>query len=330
MTAPETADPRRCELENRAFKVLGEPLFVRGQAGGDVMMRVHLGDTQALVPLATIQREAGIAEDSADGRMIVQIRRSLAFVQFLHLGDDLPPEVLTGEASWTAGEAFCQLALAKLQYGLVRNFGSSEEDLSQVDGQTLIACVNDPAFKAQVSNAFRRSAEMLGLPDGDAVLDLMAQLAHELSFVEALRAQMLQGVEALAARLGRLKFRGRGDSQRQEMLAQTRRMIDRAIPKMRERFTDIDAQTGEVVAVLRQAAAQTVFIRNRRDELYMAYQGWKDLLAKWNACTARSLDECWTLTEETYRFLAPRFMAYQEWKKVTEQRSMVRPRESVW
>lgn len=330
MTASETVEPRRCELENRAFRVLGEPLFIRSRDGADVMMRVQLGDTQALVPLATIQREAGIADDTADGRMIVQITRSLAFVQFLHLGDELPPEVLTGEASWTAGEAFCELALAKLQYGLVRNLASSGEDLAQVDGQTLIACVNDPAFKPRVSSAFRKSAGILGLPDGDAVLDLMARLAHELSFVEALRVQMLQGIEALAMRLERLKFRGRGDSQRQEMLTQTRRMIDRAVPRMRERFADIDAQTGEVVAVLRQATAQTAFIRSRRDELYMAYQGWKDLLAKWTACPARCLDECWTLVEETYRFLAPRFMAYHEWKKVTEQRSMVRPRESVW
>ncbi len=330
MTVLEPAEPRRCELESRAFKALGEPLFVRSQNGTDVMMRVQLGDTQALVPLAMIQREADIANDTADGRMIVLITRSLAFVQFLHLGDDLPPEVLTGEASWTPGKEFCELALAKLQYGLVRNLASSEDDLVNIDGQTLIACVNDPAFKPRVSSAFREGARILGLADGDAVLDLVAQLAHELSFVEALRVQMLQRIEALAVRLGQLRFRGRGDSQRQEMLTQTRRMIDRAIPRMRERFADIDAQTGEVVAVLRQAAAQTAFIRSRRDELYMAYRGWKDLLEKWKACLARSLDECWMLIEETYRFLTPRFMAYHEWKRVTEQRPMVRPRENVW
>ena len=329
MTVPEPAEPRRCALENRAFKVLGEPLFVRSQDGADVMMRVHLGDTQALVPLTTIQREAGIVDDSADGRMIVLIRRSLDFLQFLHLGDDLPPEVLNGEASWTAGEEFCELALAKLQYGLVRNLASLEDDLANVDGQTLVACVNDPAFKPRVSSACRKGAEILGLPDGEAVLDLMARLAHEMSFVEALRAQMLQALEAVASRLGQLRFRGRGDSQRQEMLRQTRRMIDRAIARMRERFADLDAQTGEVVAVLRQATAQTAFIRDRRDELYMTYRGWKDLLAKWNACPARCLDECWMLIEETYRFLTPRFLAYHEWKKVTE-RPMVRPQENVW
>ncbi len=330
MTIPKPAEPRCCELENRAFKALGDPLFVRSQDGAEVMMRVQLGDTQALVPLAMIQREAGIADDTADGRMIALIARSLAFVQFLHLGDDLPPEVLTGEASWTPAREFCELALAKLQYGLVRNLASSDGDLANVDGQTLIACVNDPAFKPQVSSAFREGARILGLADGDAVLDLVAQLAHELSFVEALRAQMLQRIEALAARFGQLRLRGRGDTQRQEMLTQTRRMIDRAIPAMRERFADIDAQTGEVVAVLRQAAAQTAFIRSRRDELYMAYRGWKDLLEKWKACPARSLDECWVLIEETYRFLTPRFMAYHEWKRTTEQRPMVRPPENVW
>lgn len=330
MTVPEPTERRRCELEHRAFRVLGEPLFIRSQNGTDVMMRVQLGDTQALVPLSTIQREAGIADDSADGRMIVLITQSLAFVQFLHLGDDLPPEILTGEASWTAGKEFCELAMAKLQFGLVQNLATSEDDLARVDGQTLIACVNDPAFKSRVSSAYRESAETLGLVNGEAVLELMAEFAHELSFIEALRVQMLQRLEALARRLGQLKFRGCGDSQRQGMLTQTRRMIDSAIPKVQERFADIDAQTGEVVAVLRQAKAQTAFIRSRRDELYMAYRGWKDLLMKWNKNSARSLDDCWTLIEETHRFLAPRFMAYHEWKKVTEQRPMVRPRETVW
>lgn len=330
MTALETAEPQRCELENRAFKVLGEPLFLRKQDGAEVMMRVQLGETQALVPLATIKQEAGIADDTADGRMIVLIMKSLAFVQFLHLGDDLPAEVLSGEASWTVGEEFCELALAKLEYGLVRHLELSEDGLDDVDGQTLVACVNDPAFRPRVSDAIRKSAEVLGLPDENTLFDLVAQLAIEMSFIEALRAQMLQEIEALAFRLGELKFRMLGDSQRQGMLSQTRRMIDCAIAKISERFADFDAQTGEVVAVLRQVTAQTAFIRSRRDELYMTYRGWKDLLAKWSACKARSLDQCWTLTEETYRFLAPRFMAFHEWKKVTEQRSMVRPRETVW
>ena len=103
-----------------------------------------------------------------------------------------------------------------------------------------------------------------------------------------------------------------------------------AIGRMHERFADIDAQTSEVVAVLRQAAAHTAFIRGRRDELYMAYREWKDLLAKWSTCPVRSFAECWALIDETYRFLPPRFMAYQGWKRTTEQRPMVRPRENVW
>ena len=59
-----------------------------------------LGERQAAVPLRALQNEFGIADDSADGRMLGLIAGALDFVPLLRPGDALPAEVRTGEASW--------------------------------------------------------------------------------------------------------------------------------------------------------------------------------------------------------------------------------------
>ena len=63
-------------------------------------MVVLLGEREAALPLRALQREFDIADESEDGRMLALIAASLDFVTSLRLGDALPAEVLSGEASW--------------------------------------------------------------------------------------------------------------------------------------------------------------------------------------------------------------------------------------
>jgi hypothetical protein len=62
---------------HRAFAMFGDPLFRRAESDGAPVMVVHLGETEAAVPLGAMKREFGIEEASDDGRMlelIVQAR----------------------------------------------------------------------------------------------------------------------------------------------------------------------------------------------------------------------------------------------------------------
>ena len=63
-------------------------------------MVVKLGERDAAIPLRSLQREFGIPDDSDDGRMLGLIAQSLDFVTGVQIGDALPTEVLTGQASW--------------------------------------------------------------------------------------------------------------------------------------------------------------------------------------------------------------------------------------
>ena len=76
------------------------PLFRRRDGDDTPVVVVRLGEREAAMPLRSLQREFGIADDSADGRMFGLIAEALDFVPALRLGDPIPEEVLSGAASW--------------------------------------------------------------------------------------------------------------------------------------------------------------------------------------------------------------------------------------
>jgi hypothetical protein len=53
--------------------------------------------------------------------------------------------------------------------------------------------------------------------------------------------------------------------------------------EIRRRFEDLDAQTGEVMSVLRHADSQRAFIRSNRDWLYRSLRAWEPILREWDA-----------------------------------------------
>ena len=87
-------------------------------------MVVLLGDREAALPLRALQREFDIPDESEDGRMLALIAASLDFVTSLRLGDALPAEVLSGDASWEPSSQHLRLALRGCSCSLRRGCGS--------------------------------------------------------------------------------------------------------------------------------------------------------------------------------------------------------------
>ena len=75
-------------------------------------MRLHL-------PLAAIRREYTIADDSPDGLVLDLVDSALDYVSRIALGDSLPSEVLTGEASWKPDPNHVRRAAARLRLNLM-------------------------------------------------------------------------------------------------------------------------------------------------------------------------------------------------------------------
>ncbi len=312
-TAP-SPQAEHCTLSHRVFAMFGQPLFRRAETDGMPVMVVELGEKQAAIPLRALQREFAIADESDDGRMLALVAQSLDFVTGLRIGDPLPAEVLSGQASWEPDEIHLQIANARLQFQLVAwlNSGTGADAL-QLDAESLLQVADDPARRQMVQTAFAKAAQALGLPDKQAVIDLAEELAQELAYIEALRDRLLRRVKAMADKLNHMAQGYRGDGTHLETLTQVRRLTGRALKQIAHRFDELDAQTGEVMAALRNAESQRTFIRSNRDWLYRSQRAWQALLQEWDTA-GLSFDEgiCALLTR-SYQFLAPRFMPVTEW-----------------
>ncbi|HET6184815.1 MAG TPA: hypothetical protein VFA03_14630 [Acetobacteraceae bacterium] len=299
------------------FRALGDPMFRRAEADGVPVMVVVLGDRQAALPLRAVQREFGIADDSPDGRMLTLIAQALDFVTALRPGDTLPNEVLTGEASWSPDPSHVAIVAARLRLQLVDWLTSgAESERARLDPETLLQIEDDPHLRAQVQTALARAAEELHLANAEAVLEKLEALARELGYIEALRERLLVRVRRMAERVERLARGWRGDAHHNETLTQVRRLAATAVAQTQARFDELDAQTGEVMAALRNAESQRAFIRTNRDWLYRSLRAWEPLLNQWDEAPAAIDQDTIRLIQRTYQFLAPRYMPVQEWLSV--------------
>jgi hypothetical protein len=334
MDPPKLAPQDHCRLQHRLFNRFGDPLFRRAETDGTPVMVVMLGEREAALPLRALQREFDITDESEDGRMLALIAASLDFVTSLRLGDALPPEVLSGEASWEPSPQHLRLANARLRLQLAAwlRLGTGEYH-SAIDAQALMAAADEPAMLQAIEQACRRAAEELKLAGPEVVSPMLASLGQELAYVEALRERLLQPVQGMSAKLGRMAQGWRGDSTQLEKLTQVRRLNLVALRRIGGRFEELDAQTGEVLAALRNLDSQRTFIRSNRDWLYRTLRAWQPLLQEWAGVGLTFDDHVRTALENAYRFLAPRFMPVTEWiiasgpgaalKKKPEQRGMV-------
>ena len=331
-SASESPPSDHCVLVHRLFATFDTPLFRRAETDGTPVMVVLLGDREAAIPLRSLQREFGISDDSDDGRMLGLIAQSLDFVAGLHIGDPLPAEVLSGEASWEPDELHLQIANARLQWQLVAwlNSGTGTET-ELFDADSLLQVADDPARRQQVQLAFTKAAEALGLPDREAVVHQVEELAQELAYIEALRDRLLRRVKVMVEKLNRMALAYRGDGSHLETLTQVRRLSAVAVKQISHRFEELDAQTGEVMSALRNADSQRAFIRANRDWLYRTQRAWQSLLVEWDAAGSSFDEGMMLLLNRTYQFLAPRFMAVTEWVAVLRPgKKQKKERQMVW
>jgi hypothetical protein len=321
---PDTPD--RCVLQHRVFSTFGEVTFRRAEADETPVMVLSLGERQATVPLRALQRELGIADDSPDGRMLWLIAQSLDFVVGLQIGDPLPSEVVDGRASWTAGAAHRALASSRLRLQLAAWLRPEAAGGSLADADAIRRLDDDPAMRQHVQAALAQAARDLGLPGPADILGVLAQLAEELAYIEALREGLLLRVRAVVARIERMCRVGRVNEKRQEMLTQVRRLSSAALGQIAARFDDVDAQSGHVLAALGDVESQRVFIRSNRDWLFRVSRGWAPILAAWDEQADLPDIMPWKLMEQTYRFLAPRYMPVQEWQAFVAHRQRSKTR----
>jgi hypothetical protein len=227
---------------------------------------VMLGDMEASTDIKALRNEFGIEPDSDDGKLLNVVLQGLKYVPDIRPGDSIPSELLDGSASWTVSSKHRDIARNRLQVQLL-SWVSGKEILI-TDPQELESFLGQIENKAMVKEAFTKAAEAMGKPDDtDAVLAQFELLARELCYIEALRDRFV-AIRDLVKKLDVLKHDyGRdanGDIQRITTL------MNRAVAFYDKQFSDVDAQTGEIVGALKSISRQVKFIRKVRDDLHFA------------------------------------------------------------
>ena len=272
--------PERCVLESHVFTTFGEIRFRRSETDGKAMMAVTLGEREAHLPLSALRREFGIEEDSPDGRMLDLIGSALEYVPSLAPGDRLPTEVLTGEASWRPSPKHIRLAATRIRLNLVAWLSpNSRWANAERDEITLLRLADDQGLKDEVMEIAMPAAQKLDLRDATNVLRMLEDMSHELAYIEALRQRLLGRVEGLCRRMAQVLAARRRMTNASDTLAQVHRLAMLALKQLRDRFDDVDAQTGEFSSMMRNVDNQRAYIRTNRDWLYRTQRSWEPFAA---------------------------------------------------
>ena len=302
----------RVLFDHAFFTKLEDAYFQKSEQGGEVVLTIRFAKNHVSLPFKGIKREFKIADDSADAQMLEQVTKALKYVKGLRIGDPLPKEILTREASWELSERHLKIAYQRVSVQLVNWITGDQQVIT--DPEELLQLADDPQIKKTVNRAFGEAAEKLGLgrDHKEEVINHVETLAHELAYIEALRDRFrhVEKMENKIQDLRRLYGRERSVL---EVADQVARLGLRAVDEFKAAFLEVDAQTGEILSVLRNLESQIAYIRDKRDDIHAKLMAWDELLEEWDKVEIKMSPDKPELLRRTYQFLAPRFMAVKDW-----------------
>lgn len=302
-------------FEHKVFSLDG-CYFTADSDGGKPKFLMPLGDDMAAIAIVALRQEFGIAEDSNDGQLLDIVAKSLKYVQEIRPNDSVPQELLDGSASWSVEERHRTAAHARIKIQLATLLTGREDQV--IESDQIEQLVDDPEIKRRVQEAFRLVAEKLGLPPEkkQEVINKIQQIGHELSFIEGLR-ERFTSITDIPPKIERLsKFYGNQTATWEE-LDRVRVLLREAIEDIETVFDMVDAQTCEILTVLRSFDLHIEHIREARDDLHRRFMDWDEIIEPWQseAGTERG-DDVEQLIRQTYRRLAQMFPQTQEWALV--------------
>ncbi|MFV3074626.1 hypothetical protein [Niveispirillum fermenti] len=288
--------------------------FCLSRDNNDPVFNVHLGDVWGKIPFRTLRESFQIEEKSDDARLLSIVEKGLKYVKEIRPGDSIPRELLDGSASWRVDERHLTIARGRLTLQLVSWITGREEMVT--DRFKLEQIVEDPQTKTKAQEAFSKLAKQFGLPEErkQEMVDKVDYLARELSYIEALRDRYGQ-VQKVMAKLGQAKRSFKGDGQITSDLARMQALAKTPISNFDDIFEQVDAQTSEVMAMLRTFDAQVAFIRRMRDELHTLLMVWDEMVDLWDGNEIDKEPETEGRLKKTYQFLAKNFLISKVWQR---------------
>ncbi|MBL4741057.1 MAG: hypothetical protein JKY12_08670 [Sneathiella sp.] len=296
-------------FEHKIFAVKGAH-FKLTHDSKEAALYVNLGEMIGAIPVRSICFEFGIDEDSSDANLLETISNSLKFVKEIYPNDSIPTELLDGTASWEILEIHKHIARGRITMQLVSWLAGSEEIIT--NSGELEAIANDPNTKDKVQSAFRDIAEKLGITKDDVVAKV-DDIIRELSYIEALR-DYYSKIKKIFTNVERLRVTYRRDRGMAEDLSRIHTLLEPVILKFDRTFDEVDAQTCEVLTILKNFDPTTDIVRKTRDDLHQRFMIWGDMVNGWKNIEPEESPAVERQLKATYRFLAQNFIQAQTWR----------------
>ena len=301
---------------NFAHKVLLLPgaRFGLDERTRSMFFYAKLGSLDIAISPTVLKNEFCIAEDSNDANLIQIAEKGLRYVTDIRPGDSIPCEILDGSASWKVEEQHLMRSRAKLLTQVAGWIDSDAKDFSVLEG-LLAAGADALTAKEEIQNAFSAIAENLGIGKArkQEVVDRVEVFARELSYIEALRDHM-GSVQSIQSKVGDLAHTFRRDQAFSESLVRVSNLLKRPITEFNDLFMQVDAQAGELLALLRNADQQTEYIRKARDDIHQQLMLWNEMLELWKGQPVKYGDPPEKPVRALYRFLATHYAAKVVWR----------------
>jgi hypothetical protein len=303
-------------FDHAFFRRVDDIYFRADPASGEPVAVVQLGEETVVLPLDGIKREFHLA-GTPDGDMLTLLAKGLKYVKALRIGDPVPPEITSRKASWEPEPRHRQIAYHRLSMQLLGWLSHDEHIIT--DPEELLQVAGDPTFRKKVNEAFAEAAEHLGLgrENREQVTHYLSDLAQELAYIEALRDQF-KAIKAMEQKIQALRRLYGSERSVLEVADPVARLMERALADFTGQFEQADAQTGEIMAVLKNIDLQKSYIQDTRDQLHVRLMAWEDVLDDWALQAPKKSQNAVDLLHKTYHFLAPRYMPVDEWAMMTK------------
>ena len=312
-SAEQEAMPEVFAFQHKLFRSSEDCLFRRSADGSkEPVFVLNIAESEYALPFEGIQHEFGIDPESEDGRMLALVEEALHYTRTIRPGDPVPKEMITGEASWDITDEHRRIAQQRINVQLAGWLAGEDNLITDPDQLQQVA--DDPSTRKKVNEALDRAAEELGLGENgkEELLDRIEALAEDLAGIEALR-DYLDRIRMIRRKVDSLSAAFSDEMSLVDLALPVSRLTRQALNEFEDEFELLDAQTGEIIGVLRNLEAQTKFIRDSRDSLRDRLVDWDEMFEKFGPARISSSDESANLLREAYRFLAPRFMQVDQW-----------------
>lgn len=302
------------KFQHRIFAIAGAH-FRRADADDGVIYSIPCEGVDAVVPVAALIREFGIAADSPDHAMIDTAVRGLDYVRRIHPGDSIPKELLDGTASWTVEEHHAYIARWRLQVQLASWVSGDEQVVTDPDMLEQIA--EDPQTNDKLEKAVKRLGWEVAPSESEAfgvaaVKERVESLVRELTYIEALRDRF-KSMKTIQDKLERFAKLFASSRVVGEEVARVRSLFTNPHGEVRSQFDDVDAQTSEIRSLVLNYDNSIPFIRERRDRLHGLSMDWEEMMLLWDAADPTPDEIGIRLLRKTYQFLGRRYAPQVAW-----------------